>query len=148
MNFSLTRLTGFAIITDSLHRTLAPCFAGNPRVSHAWQNANIQDDPVLMSNIAGTIAYATAGPNTRTTQVYINLGDNSNLDSQGFAPFGFTDPAGMAVLSKVYAGYGQQPDQDLIYAQGDAYLNANFPLLSYTTDTSVGAATALDATAQ
>ena len=107
--------------------------SGLPAISGAWENEEIADDPVVLSNIAGTIAFATAGPNTRTTQVYINLGDNSSLDGQGFAPFGnVTTPAGYAVVQKLYAGYGQTPDQGAIYAQGDAYLKKSFPLLDYT----------------
>jgi cyclophilin family peptidyl-prolyl cis-trans isomerase len=95
--------------------------SGLPAVSGAWQNLEIKDDPVVLSNTAGSIAFATAGPDTRTTQVYINLGDNSDLDGQGFAPFGnITSAAGYAVVQKLYAGYGQTPDQDTIYAQGDA----------------------------
>ena len=95
--------------------------AGLPAVSAAWENANIKDDPVVMSNTVGTIAFATAGPDTRTTQVYINLGDNSRLDKDGFAPFGKV-VEGMQVVTALYSGYGEQPDQDLIYSQGDAYL--------------------------
>ena len=77
--------------------------AGDPAVSAAWQNLNLKDDPVLMSNTLGTIAYATAGPDTRTTQVYINLGDNSRLDKEGFAPFGVVTK-GMNVVNLLYAG--------------------------------------------
>ena len=153
--------------------------AGLPPVSAAWQNLNIKDDPVVLSNTVGTIAFATAGPDTRTTQVYINLGcvggcggpppplsraraahptrvggcggpppplsraraahptarphprtahertrataftcsDNSRLDKDGFAPFGVVTK-GMAVVNMLYAGYGETPDQDKIYAQG------------------------------
>jgi len=138
--------------------------AGLPPVSAAWQNLAIQDDPVVLSNTVGTIAFATAGPDTRTTQVYINLGcggppralvfplrypspearrspaarphprtaheraratartcsDNSRLDKDGFAPFGVVTK-GMAVVNMLYAGYGETPDQDQIYAQGCVY---------------------------
>lgn len=72
--------------------------AGLPPVSAAWQNQNLKDDPVVLSNTVGTIAYATAGPGTRTTQVYINLGDKSRLDREGFAPFGAVTK-GMNVVS-------------------------------------------------
>ena len=92
--------------------------AGLPSVSAAWEPLNIKDDPVLLSNTVGTIAFATAGPDTRTTQVYINLGDNSRLDKDGFAPFGVVTK-GMNVVTALYAGYGEKPDQDLIYQQGD-----------------------------
>jgi cyclophilin family peptidyl-prolyl cis-trans isomerase len=86
-------------------------------VSAAWENANINDDPVILSNVFGTMAYADAGPDTRTTQIFVNLGDNSGLDAQGFSPFGTISSTDMGVFSKIYAGYGQDPDQDLIYSQ-------------------------------
>lgn len=116
--------------------------AGLPAVSAAWNAPPIKDDPVVMSNTMGTIAFATAGPDTRTTQVYINLGDNSGLDSQGFAAFGVVTD-GMDVLMKgIYQGYGETPDQDQIYSQGDVYLRKNFPKLSYTLSTSLATVTA------
>jgi len=82
--------------------------SGFPSVSSAWQNANIKDDPVKASNTVGTITYADGGPNTRTTQVFVNLRNNAaNLDRLGFAPFGRVT-AGMAVVQKLYGGYGDQ----------------------------------------
>ena len=105
--------------------------SGFPKVSAAWQNANIPDDPVKASNTVGTITYADAGPNTRTTQVFINLGNNaSNLDGQGFAPFGKVT-TGMAVVKKLYAGYDDKPTnlQPQIVAQGNAFLAKRFPKL-------------------
>ena len=110
--------------------------SGLPAISGAWENANIEDDPVVLSNLAGSIAFATSGPNTRTTQVYINLGNNAGLDGQGFAPFGNVTK-GYDVVQKLYSGYGQTPDQGAIYAQGNAYLKKDFPLLDYTTSTRV-----------
>eukprot|EP00029_Vermamoeba_vermiformis_P012239 TRINITY_DN7053_c0_g1_i1.p1 TRINITY_DN7053_c0_g1~~TRINITY_DN7053_c0_g1_i1.p1 ORF type:complete len:226 (-),score=55.68 TRINITY_DN7053_c0_g1_i1:37-678(-) len=106
--------------------------SGNPKISQAWQNKNIQDDPVLLSNVYGTITYATAGPNTRTTQLFINYADNSFLDSQGFAPFGKV-VKGMSVATAIYSGYAQNPDQGSIYNQGNTYLKQNFPQLDYIT---------------
>ncbi len=96
--------------------------AGVPAVSAAWNTA-FNDDPVLKSNLRGWVSYATAGPNTRTTQLFINLADNSGLDGQGFAPFGVMSEADTAAFEAVYSGYGGDPDQDTIYAQGDAYLH-------------------------
>jgi len=100
----------------------------DPAVNRAWRSANIKDDPVTQSNKRGTITFATAGPNTRTTQLFINFGDNSGLDRQGFAPFGLVT-SGMDVVDKIYSGYGQQPDQGAITTQGMAYLQKNFPNL-------------------
>jgi peptidyl-prolyl cis-trans isomerase A (cyclophilin A) len=112
--------------------------SGDPAISAKWANANIADDPVVASNVAGTLTFADAGPNTRTTQVFINLVDNTSLDGDGFSPVcKITNAEGLAVAQKLYAGYGEGapdgkgPDQDLITSQGDAYLKANFPLLDY-----------------
>jgi peptidyl-prolyl cis-trans isomerase A (cyclophilin A) len=102
--------------------------SARPEVSEAWTPAKIQDDPVMQSNTRGRITFATAGPNTRTTQLFINFGDNSRLDGLGFAPFGEV-VQGMEVVDQIYAGYGEQPDQSLIRTQGKAYLDANFPML-------------------
>jgi peptidyl-prolyl cis-trans isomerase A (cyclophilin A) len=98
----------------------------NPAINKAWHTANIQDDPVKQTNKRGTLVFATAGPNTRTTQLFINFGDNSRLDGMGFAPFGEIIQ-GMDVVDKINAEYGEQPDQGLITEQGDAYISQNFP---------------------
>ena len=104
--------------------------SGYPAVSRAWQNANIADDPVKASNGRGTITFADAGPNTRTTQVFINLANNARLDSLGFAPFGKVTK-GLSVVDKLYGGYGEQPTsaQPQIAAQGNAFLKRQFPKL-------------------
>lgn len=98
----------------------------NPAINKVWSDANIQDDPVKQSNTRGRLVFATAGPNTRTTQLFINFGDNARLDGMGFAPFG-TVLEGMDVVDKIYPGYGETPSQGQITNQGDAYLTANFP---------------------
>ena len=102
----------------------------DPAVSRAWQNATIKDDPVKASNTPGTITYADAGPNTRTTQVFVNLGNNAALDGQGFSPFGRVT-TGMGVVDRLYGGYGDQPtnDQQQISSQGNAFLRKHFPKL-------------------
>lgn len=108
--------------------------SADPKVSAVWHDADIQDDPAKQSNMAGTVTFATAGPNTRTTQVFINLADNKMLDSQGFAPFGEVTE-GMDVAKSFYSGYGEGapmgngPDQQLIQTQGESYMAADFPKL-------------------
>lgn len=102
--------------------------AADPAVSARWHLASIPDDPVLQHNQRGTITFATAGPNTRTTQLFINYGDNTRLDSQGFSPFGRVAD-GMGVVDKIYAEYGERPDQGMIEMRGNAYLAAQFPRL-------------------
>ena len=110
--------------------------SGNPDVSAAWTNATIPDDPVRESNARGTVTFATAGPNTRTTQVFINFNNNSGLNGQGFAPFGKVI-SGMDVVDSLYRGYGEGaprgngPNQGLIKAQGNAYLVTQFPKLDF-----------------
>jgi peptidyl-prolyl cis-trans isomerase A (cyclophilin A) len=100
----------------------------NPAVNKAWANADIHDDPVTQSNRPGTITFATAGPGTRTTQLFINYGDNGRLDRDGFAPFGQVI-SGMDVVNQIYSGYGESPDQGQITAKGKAYLDKSFPKL-------------------
>ena len=103
---------------------------GDPRVQAAWRNANLTDDPVTQSNKRGTITFATAGPNSRTTQVFINFRDNAGLDKDGFAPFGQV-VTGLDVVDKINAEYREQPDQGRIQTQGNAYLTKAFPKLDY-----------------
>ncbi|HUO35888.1 MAG TPA: peptidylprolyl isomerase [Candidatus Acidoferrum sp.] len=106
----------------------------NPSITRIWEKANIADDPVTQSNRAGYVTFATAGPNTRTTQVFISLGSNAQLDSMGFAPFGQVT-SGMDVVQQLYGGYGEGapdgagPAQDKIQAYGKEYLDKNFPKL-------------------
>jgi peptidyl-prolyl cis-trans isomerase A (cyclophilin A) len=104
--------------------------SGFPAVSTAWQHANIPDDPVKSSNLRGTITFADAGPNTRTTQVFINLASNTSLDTQGFAPFGKVTK-GMSVVDKLYSAYGDGPTntQAQISSEGNTFLKRQFPKL-------------------
>jgi peptidyl-prolyl cis-trans isomerase A (cyclophilin A) len=104
--------------------------AADPANTRKWDTP-ITDDPVSQTNRLGSIVYATAGPNTRTTQLFINLHSNQSLDSQGFAPFGMVLGNGMSVVQQIYSGYGQQPDQGAITSQGNGYLNTSFPKLDY-----------------
>jgi peptidyl-prolyl cis-trans isomerase A (cyclophilin A) len=107
---------------------------GGPAVSRVWKSQPINDDPVTKSNGRGFITFATAGPNTRTTQVFISLVDNQRLDSRGFSPFGQV-VSGMEVIDSLYTGYGEGapggagPMQARIEAEGNAYLERDFPRL-------------------
>ena len=110
---------------------------GDPAVSSAWRDARIPPDGVDQSNRRGYVTYAMAGsPDTRTTQVFINFGNNSSLDRQGFAPFGRVVD-GMRVVDRIYSDYGEGaprgrgPSQGRIQAEGNTYLNADFPRLDY-----------------
>ncbi|HEX9048155.1 MAG TPA: peptidylprolyl isomerase [Verrucomicrobiae bacterium] len=109
---------------------------GDPAISAKWREANISDDPVKGSNTRGTITFATAGPNTRTTQLFINFSNNTGLDGQGFSPFGKVIE-GMDVVDKIYgeygdgAPYGAGPSQGRIQQEGNDYLKKSFPNLDY-----------------
>jgi len=100
----------------------------NPAVNKVWEMAAIKDDPVKTSNKRGTLTFATAGPNTRTTQLFINFRDNAGLDGQGFAPFGEVTQ-GMEVVDMITSMYGERPDQGQIREEGDAYIMKNFPMI-------------------
>jgi len=101
-----------------------------PSVSKAWENAMIPDDVVTVHNTRGAVSFAAAGPNTRTTQIFVNLGDNRGLDNNGFAPLGSVT-SGMKVLDRLYSGYGDQttPHQPEMQTQGNAWLDKNYPKL-------------------
>jgi peptidyl-prolyl cis-trans isomerase A (cyclophilin A) len=110
--------------------------SGDPKLSAPWREARIPDDPVRQSNKRGYITFATAGPNTRTTQVFINFGNNTFLDSQGFAPFGQVI-SGMNVVDALNAEYGEGaprgrgPDQGRLQQEGNAYLAKDFARMDF-----------------
>mmetsp|Transcript_26042 Transcript_26042/g.71420 ORF Transcript_26042/g.71420 Transcript_26042/m.71420 type:complete len:277 (-) Transcript_26042:630-1460(-) len=111
---------------------------GDPSVMGKWRSSSIPDDPVKVTNSRGTVVFATAGPNTRTTQIFINTRNQGNafLDKQGFSPFGVV-LEGMDIVDKLYAGYGEGapggkgPNQALIQKKGNEYLTSSYPNLSY-----------------
>jgi peptidyl-prolyl cis-trans isomerase A (cyclophilin A) len=104
--------------------------AAKPAVTQKW-DVTIPDDPVKEPNARGTVSFAATGqPNSRTTHLFINLGDNGRLDSMGFAPIGRVS-SGMNNVDNIYAGYGEAPNQTMISEQGNAYLNKEFPKLDY-----------------
>jgi len=103
---------------------------GDPAVQSAWRDAEIQDDPVRHGNTRGTMSFASRGPNTRTTQLFINMRDNSPYDRLGFAPFGEVT-SGIEVVDSIYSGYEERPDQPRIDSEGNAYLAREFPNLDY-----------------
>ena len=109
---------------------------GDPGVMARWRTAQIGDDPVTQSNKRGTVTFAMAGPNTRTSQVFINFADNANLDGMGFSPFGRI-VSGMNVVDALNAEYGEGaprgrgPDQSRLQSEGNTYLMKDFPRMDY-----------------
>ena len=118
----------------------------SPEVAAQWREKTIPDDPVKVSNKRGTLVFATSGPNSRTTQMFINFNDNSNLDGMGFSPFGEVVGDGMSVVDKINPEYGESPNQGAIQMQGNAYLEKDFPDLAYIKQIGIDAAPG-DATA-
>ncbi|MEM7136969.1 MAG: peptidylprolyl isomerase [Myxococcota bacterium] len=109
--------------------------SGDPGTTAKWRNKRIPDDPVKLSNTRGTVTFAMAGPGSRTTQFYINLVDNTRLDSMGFSPFGKVK--NMKAADALYSGYGEGapagkgPSQAVMQREGNAYLKKYFPKLDY-----------------
>jgi peptidyl-prolyl cis-trans isomerase A (cyclophilin A) len=105
-------------------------YADDPAVSNKWKSS-IPDDPVGASNTRGTVTFAaTSEPNSRTSQLFVNYGDNTRLDGMGFAPVGKV-LSGMNVVDQLYSGYGESPDQGQIAEAGNGYLVKQFPKLDY-----------------
>jgi peptidyl-prolyl cis-trans isomerase A (cyclophilin A) len=116
--------------------------SGDPEINNKWSLARIQDDPVQSSNKKGYLAFAMAGPNSRTTQLFINLRDNSDLDAQGFAPIGKVTE-GLSVVESLYTGYGEMapkgkgPRPKVLNRRGNKYLKMQFPELDYIKSTRI-----------
>eukprot|EP00754_Rhynchopus_humris_P025116 Rhum_TRINITY_DN14932_c15_g1::Rhum_TRINITY_DN14932_c15_g1_i1::g.129780::m.129780 len=107
--------------------------AGNPAVEAQWINKDLKDDPVKASNLKGTLVFATAGPNTRTTQLFINYVDNTFLDSQGFAPFGVVTK-GLDVAVAIFnptPGNTGGIDQGSYETKGNTWLKAQYPKANF-----------------
>lgn len=108
--------------------------SGDPEVARRWSDSTIADDPVMQSNTRGMLTFASAGPDTRTTQLFINTADNARLDAMGFAPVGRV-VSGIEAVDSLYSGYGEGapmgsgPDQSMIAGEGNAYLDRQFPRL-------------------
>lgn len=115
---------------------------GDPKTAATWSDRRIPDDPVRQSNRRGSISFASAGPNTRTTQLFINFAENKSLDRMGFAPIANV-VQGMSVVDGLYAGYGEGapqgagPSQNRIAAEGNPYLKREFPKLDYIETTRI-----------
>ena len=115
---------------------------GDPKMNKIWKDATILDDKVTQSNTAGMLTFATRGPNTRTTQLFINYGQNARLDGMGFAPFGKV-VEGMDVVNNIHSGYGEGaprgrgPSQPRMQDEGNTYLRADFPDLDYIKSISI-----------
>ncbi len=137
----LWQLVRAGYFDDSRFFRVVPAFivqfgiAGDPRVATFWRARTIPDDPVRQRNTRGLISFAMTGPNTRTTQLFINLRDNSRLDAQGFAPVAMI-LRGMNVVDRLYAGYGEASGggmraahQDSLFLGGNAWLDRAFPRL-------------------
>lgn len=102
----------------------------DPAVASQWRNNCIADDPVVTSNEAGTLTFATSGPNSRTSQLFLNLADNAFLDRQGFSPIGRII-SGMENVRAICDVYGEAPHQGRIQSEGNGYLNQEFPKLDF-----------------
>jgi len=109
---------------------------GDPAVSGKWREGPIDDDPVKQKNTRGRLTFAKSGPNTRTTNLFLNLKDSANLDTQGFAPIGEV-VEGMDVADQLHSGYGdgapkgRGPSQKRLYEEGNAWLKKDFKDLDY-----------------
>jgi cyclophilin family peptidyl-prolyl cis-trans isomerase len=124
----------------------------DPEKSAAWEQRNIKDEPVRAKNLRGTVTFAKSGmPDSRTTQIFVNIGNNERLDAMGFAPFGKV-VKGLEVIDEINAEYGESPEQEEMESRGNAYLKENYPRLDYIKEVKilgpVPAAAPVESTAQ
>jgi peptidyl-prolyl cis-trans isomerase A (cyclophilin A) len=132
------QLVSSSVLDDDAFFRVVPNFVvqfgapGNPKINAHWDSLRIADDPPVERNLRGTLAFATEGPNTRTSQMFINLADNTFLDRMGFVPFARV-VEGMSVVDSIYAGYREKPEYHLIATLGNDYLRRMFPKLDYIT---------------
>jgi len=110
--------------------------AGDPEVNAVWYDRGMADDPVVSTNVRGSVAFAFTDPGTRSTQIYVNMVDNTRLDAQGFAPFGAVVAGMESVVDRLYSGYGEESgggvragNQGALVAEGNAYLDREYPQL-------------------
>ena len=112
-------------------------YSGDPKINNAWDSQLLKDDPKKQSNTIGRVVFASRGPDTRTTQFFINTGDNYNLDTMGFTPFGEVIGDGLDIVRKFFGGYGEGPprgrgpNQMRIKLEGLDYLKEGYPMLDY-----------------
>lgn len=139
----LRELVEVGFYDDSKFFRVAPDFvvqfgiAADPVVSGEWRVQQIADDPIVETNTRGRVTFATAGPNTRTTQLFINYADNSFLDGMGFAPIGEVIEDTMSNADAINAEYGEAPDQGRIQSEGNSYLDGSFPNLTTITSATI-----------
>jgi peptidyl-prolyl cis-trans isomerase A (cyclophilin A) len=119
----------FRVVPNFIVQFGAP---GDPKVNAHWNSLRIADDPPTQKNLRGTIAFATEGPGTRTSQLFVNLSDNAHLDRIGFVPIGRV-VEGMSVVDSIFAGYREKPEYHLLATLGNEYLRRVFPKLDYVT---------------
>jgi len=111
--------------------------AADAAVTARYEGTEFPDDPVRQSNTRGMVSFATRGANSRTTQMFINFGNNTRLDQSGFTPFGQV-VSGMETVDRLYSQYGEAPNQMLIKAEGNKYLEVNFPQLDSIKTAKIG----------
>lgn len=122
----------FRVVTKPRPFVVQFGISGDPKIAAKWRDNTISDDPVKKSNVKGTLTFATSGPNSRTTQLFINLGDNKNLDGMGFAPIGVV-VEGMETVASFNDEYQEAPSQSqgMIQGRGNAFLDEKFPGLDF-----------------